>query len=181
MVPSSGYGVDPDLAPMLLDDSLAGGESYAGARNTSIVQPLEEPKNTVPIFALDADAVVGYRELPLRSGWNGGDMDGKRALSPILDRVRDQILEDLNELRFVSPNDGQRIVSNCSTAVGDCFPQIQQTDLEGLAGIDGSHGRNTLANEAGVTQERINQFAHPDCAAHYIVDELIGFGSNCPR
>src|SRR5438270_12590077 len=61
-------GVQPDAAAEVLDDLPAQGEPHARARvGAALVEALEEHEDAVGVLRVDAHAVVGDREQPLRA------------------------------------------------------------------------------------------------------------------
>src|SRR5687767_2352591 len=104
---------------MALDDFLANGQADAGAGKLAPrMQPLEQTKNPVKVLRIDADPVVLDRKQPLRSGiLDGADMDLRDGVAVILDRVADEVLKQLNQLRFIRQNAGEWIMRHPSATV----------------------------------------------------------------
>src|SRR5262245_62057825 len=56
---------EPDAAAVLLDDAPADREAHAAALvGIPAVQALEDAEDVIRVFAIDADAVIGYRDHP---------------------------------------------------------------------------------------------------------------------
>ena len=91
--------LDPDLSPIALDNLLADGKPNAIARILGAsVQPLEDDKNIVDVFGRYADAVVAYAEKPMRVALLGLHGNFGRLAAAELDRVPNQILQELRDL-----------------------------------------------------------------------------------
>src|ERR1044071_2564595 len=100
----------PDRSAMALDDLLADREADAGAGVfPHRVQPLEDHEDALEVLRLDADAVVGDGDLPRIALVLGADVDARYAGAAELERVADQVLEQLRELHVVHALGGQRI------------------------------------------------------------------------
>src|SRR5262249_20631605 len=102
-------GLDPDPSAMAVDHLLAYREADPG---TGVfipgMQPLEHHEDTLEVLLLDADTVVGDRKTPFAFQVLEADVDAHRlVLLPELDRVADQILEELRELRVVGTDLGK--------------------------------------------------------------------------
>ena len=72
------------------------------------VQALEDDKNFSAVLRRNADPVIAHAEQPLLARFLGLHGDHRRFFPAKLDRVSDQILEDLRHLRAVRPNRRQR-------------------------------------------------------------------------
>src|SRR6185503_2655446 len=98
-----GVAFDPDPPTMTLDDPLADGEADAAARVfVPAVQPLEYGEDPGGVFGLDPDSVVRDREDPVSLVTGRRYVDSRHgAGGDELDRVRDEVLEQLRELGLV--------------------------------------------------------------------------------
>src|SRR5262245_34379066 len=71
------------------------------------------------MFWVDANSIVANGELPLTVFLFGAHVD-LRMLPPLeLDGVSQEVLEHLKQLYIVAHHRGQRIVGQCSAALGD--------------------------------------------------------------
>src|SRR5215467_12579381 len=97
------------------------------------MQPLEYHEDALEVLPLDADAVVGDREAPLALLLLHADVDAQRLVRlPELDRVADQVLEELSELRVVRADLGQIVVGDLGVARLDGRAQIDERAVERL-------------------------------------------------
>src|SRR5512139_1313141 len=92
----AGPRLDPYPAAIELDDLLDQRQSHASvllliARR----EHLKQLENALVMPRLDAGAVVGDAELPGVAGVGAGDADASLGLVAMLDRVADQVLENL--------------------------------------------------------------------------------------
>ena len=102
--------LDPDAPAMALDDLLADGKADAGARVLAHgMQPLKQHEDALEVLRLDADAVVGHRDAPFARLLGGAHVDARQRRPAELERVADQVLEELRELHLVDVRGGQRI------------------------------------------------------------------------
>ena len=91
--PGRGF-VEPDTAPILLDDPLADRQAYS----TSVVllaavEALENREDLLGIVRLNANAIIRYREQVPAVALAGRNMDARRLAAAIFDGVADQVLE----------------------------------------------------------------------------------------
>ena len=99
----AGLGLDPDAAIMPFDDALADREAHSGTRQFAAVQALEDPENAIVVLRIDTDAVVSHADRPLVVPTSRALIcDPRRLVCLVLDRVPDQVLEDLRQLDLVS-------------------------------------------------------------------------------
>ena len=107
VLPAPSVEFDPDPAAVLLDDVAGDGQAQAGpaalaadARPVDLVEPLEDARLGRP---RDADAVVRDRHDDVRRHRSHGHRDGA-PVGAELDRVVEQVDEDLLEARLVAPD-----------------------------------------------------------------------------
>src|SRR5262245_37616776 len=87
--PGGDRGVQPDLAPVILDELPAHGQPDAGARVGLLpVQSLEDHEDTFGVLGCYPDSVVGHGEQPETiPGAPRGDVDVRRVVAVKLQRV----------------------------------------------------------------------------------------------
>lgn len=100
------------------------------------VQSLKNQEDFIDVLLLEADAVVSHAEYPLLWFIADRDVDSRRTLGAELDRVAQQILKDLRQLRQVGADLGQRIVRDFGAALPNRSAEIPQGGLEGFFGFD---------------------------------------------
>src|SRR5437660_11390764 len=101
-------GLDPDPAAVALHDLLADREADPGPGIIVLaVQPLEDDEDAVEVLRIDADAVVAHAEQPLAVAALGANLDLRTGRSAELERVGDQVQEQVLELARVRRNGGQ--------------------------------------------------------------------------
>src|SRR5262249_53284514 len=108
---AAGGGIDPDPAAVHLDDLLDDGQAYAGAAAelVAIVQALEQAEHALAIFLVDADAVVAHVERRRRAGLVAADLDRGPGLVVVLDRVGDEIAEQLGDAHAIAAQPRQPV------------------------------------------------------------------------
>src|SRR5690242_2237677 len=82
----------------MFDNALADGKPYSGARDLIAMQTPEKPEDPFRMWRINPDAVVLHGKDPLRLSLFGAEMNARRLLSPVLQRVADQVLEHLHQL-----------------------------------------------------------------------------------
>src|SRR5438309_1111642 len=98
-------GLHPNAAAITLDNTLANGEADTGSRVRVPMEPLENAEDLLSVLGLDADSVVPYREEPFAGPPLGIHTDpGRLFRTAVLDRVTDQVLEQLNQAGLVRAN-----------------------------------------------------------------------------
>ena len=142
---------DPDPAAVLLDDVAGDGQAETGPaalaadpRPVDLVEPLEDARLGRP---RDADAVVRDRHHDVRRHRSDGDRDGA-AVGAELDRVVEQVDEDLLEARLVAADGRHRLGDH--DGQGDPLPFGEQAQalrrvLGDLAQVERVHRRRAPA------------------------------------
>src|ERR1019366_4419432 len=88
----------------MLDNLLTDGQTNSVARIFGPrVQALEHGKNALRKLRRNADPVIAHAEQPLAAGFLGLHGNRRRLLAAEFDRVLNQILKDLCDLRERSP------------------------------------------------------------------------------
>src|SRR5437763_12165784 len=122
--PALGARLDPDAPAVAVDDLAGDGQADAGARvRVARVQALEHLEDALAVARVDADAVVGDREVPRVGLAARGDLHQRSRLAAELQRVGDQVLEQLRELHPVALDGGQDAVDDLALAVGALLAQ----------------------------------------------------------
>ena len=94
--------LQPDTAAVLLHHALTDRQSDAASRVLiSAVQAVEEPENLVRILLFNANPVIGDREQIPAFLLIGCNMDTRRLLTVVLNRVADQVLKKLRKPAFM--------------------------------------------------------------------------------
>src|SRR6185295_4331385 len=134
--PASEFGLHADPAAVPLHDLLADRQPDAVALILAPgVEALKDPEDALEVLRLDPDAVVLHREAPRLAFPHGGDVD-LRGLGPAeLDRIGDQVLEELKELRGIDGQRRERVVSHLGAALPDRDGQVVERPLQDPAGI----------------------------------------------
>src|SRR5207344_1466513 len=97
----------PDAASVPLRDLLADREADAGAWVlVAPVQPFEGREDPLRVLRIDADCVVLHREAPAFVGLLDADVHARGLLVAELQRVADEVLEELDELRRIGADLG---------------------------------------------------------------------------
>ena len=112
-----------------------------------------------PVLRRDADAVVAHREDPLLTGPLGRDVDARRAVAE-LQRVADQVLEELDELGRVGEHRGQVIMGHHRPLLLDGPAEIGHRLIKRRPGphlLEASR----LGGDAGIAEQAVDQGLHP--------------------
>src|SRR3954451_11311288 len=105
--PLPGRALRPDPSTVLLDDPLADGKPDAGARIVLLaVQAVEGLEDAFGLRGVHSDPIVRYGEDRGVALYLGADTDDGNVLGE-LERVADQVQEDLAELAGVTEDHGQ--------------------------------------------------------------------------
>ena len=101
--------LDPDPATISVDHALADSQADTRPWNVAAVQPLEHAEDRLMVLCIDTHAIIGHGEpplaiLPFRRNLNTG-----RRRAPLLDCIANKILEELNEMRWLTHDHGKRI------------------------------------------------------------------------
>src|SRR5687768_6758975 len=100
----------PDPATLRLYDAAADRQAQSGAGYAVIcVQTLEDDEHLLGVAGIEPSAVVGDVEAPHRALTRGGNPDLRSAaVVPVLDRVREQVLEQPRQARLADRHSRQR-------------------------------------------------------------------------
>src|SRR6266511_1196581 len=178
----AGLGLDPDAAPVALDDLLADGEANPGARVLGAgVQPLEDDEDPVQELRIDADPVVLHREQPLVAPRNRGHVDRGSLAGPAeLDRVPDEVLEGLRQATGVPGDARERAARDDGVALLDRGSEVQERLIERRAHVDRS-GRLVDPADARELQQAADERLHALRALDRVVDVLLRLRVHLPR
>src|SRR5262249_52747798 len=164
----------PDPAAVALDDLLADREADPGPGvAVPRVQALEDDEDPLRVPHLEADAVVSYRDDPLLAFAVRLDPDVRRILPAELDRVRDQVLEELADLVWVDLHareiagfdPGAALLDRDLHAVEDIPQDRREVRRE---------ERPAVRADAGESEEIEDQVVHPRRALGGVADALVG-------
>src|SRR5690242_16860233 len=99
--------VDPDAPAVPVDDLLADRQPDAGAGIfVAIVQALEHEEDALAVLRIEPDAVVRDAERPRAAVLARRDVHARGFGAAELERVGDQVLEELRELPLVAVDGG---------------------------------------------------------------------------
>src|SRR5579884_2418373 len=108
----AGFRFDPNPPAMALYDPLHQRQANAGAGILAAVEALEYSEYLLVIAGVDPHAVILERKLPVVFVLLRRDVDSRRHLAAVLDRIADQVLKHLTQLHEIGCHRGQRIVRN---------------------------------------------------------------------
>src|SRR5581483_10506183 len=118
---------------MAFYDFFTEGQANARARIlAAAMQPLKNNEDAVREFRIEADAVVAHRKGPLARLTLGGNVHPRRRLAPELDRIANQILEQLSLLGGVRRHRGQLFVGHQRPALLDRSLQVRDSRSQDL-------------------------------------------------
>src|SRR5438132_848988 len=113
----AGLRADPDAPAVALGDLLTDRKPDAGPGVLAHrMQALEQHEDALEVLRLDADAVVGDADVPLAGLLHRADMDVRPRRAAELERIADQVLEDLREPHHVAVHGGQRVQGDRGTS-----------------------------------------------------------------
>ena len=90
------------------------------------VQALEDQEDAILVLRVDADAVVAHGEQPMVSLPAGVHVDLRRRFAAELQRVADEVLEQLGQLRRVGPDGRQFAVRDFGSCLLDARVEVVQ-------------------------------------------------------
>src|ERR1700690_910087 len=122
-----GFRLDPDLSAAVLDDLFAYGQTDALSRVfRAEMQPLKDNKNMFCLFGHNPDTVIAHTEQPFRGSVLGPHRYHRWFFSAELDRVPNQILENLRQVRALPPDHRQGAVCDPRAALSNRGTESQQ-------------------------------------------------------
>ena len=96
-------GLHPDPAPMPLDDRSARRESHTRSGDLlSGMQAVEDVENPFVLGRGDPNAAVSHEDVPAAVDSLSGEVHCRRFFAAVFDRVPEQMLNELEQLRGVS-------------------------------------------------------------------------------
>ena len=140
------------------------------------MQALEDLEDLLRIFRRDSNAVVLHRKYPFRFPPLRRDVDARRILSPIFDRVAHQVLHQLHQANLVRVNGGYGVPGNHRAALLHRGLQVQEHLADDIDEIHCVAWPLRRGSGLGVSQQILEQHLHPPRAAHHIRDVLVGIG-----
>src|SRR5690348_1215814 len=127
-----GPSVDPDASTVPVDDLLADRKSDPGAGIfVAVVQALEHEEDALAVLRIEPDAVVGDREEPRAVVFAGAHVHARTLGAVELERIRDEVLEELRELALVAVHVGKRVVRDGGAASLLGAAQVRERLCEG--------------------------------------------------
>src|SRR5947207_11340852 len=170
----AGRRLYPDAAAVAVGDPPADRQADAGAGVLlAAVEPAEHLENALGVALLDADAVVAYDDVPLTRLVDALDANLRRdVVARELDRVGDQVLQQLADLGRVALHGAERAMGDRRPALEDRAFVRAQHAFEDRVGID-RHALDLDAADARVPQQVVDQELHPLRAVDGGVDELV--------
>jgi hypothetical protein len=101
------------------------------------MKPRKYAENRLMVLRVDPDAIVDHCKEPFSISSLSRDMNTRRRLSAVLNRITDQILEKLHETRIVAVDGGQTAAGPNGPALLDCPVEILLYLLKNRVEIDG--------------------------------------------
>src|ERR1700693_2120455 len=93
-------GVDPDSSSIAFNHAFTNGKPDAGALILLIaVKSFEYPKDVLLVLRIDPDPVVLHSKTPRGTLLDCRNVDARRLVSPVFERVADQVLKHLLQVR----------------------------------------------------------------------------------
>ena len=136
------------------------------------MQALKDQEDPVEIFWVDADAVVLDRDHPFTVAPLGPDADQGRRLPAVLERVADQILQQLAHAEGVGRHQGQGLTDDRRARFSDGLCHQSQRLVEDLVEIARLQ-RHLGSSDPGELEKILNHRLHAQCAARRDFDELV--------
>ena len=124
-------GFNPDSSAMLLKNPLT--DSQTDARSfilSPTMEALKDQKDTVEILGIDANPIVGNGKNPFPILEAGGDMDFGDTVAPVFDGVSDEVLKQLDQLRFDHDEGREGIVGDLRATILNGLAEIVQSFLK---------------------------------------------------
>ena len=139
------------------------------------VQALKHHKNPVKKSGLDAQPIVAYADAPAVRRPRGRHVDGRCAGAAELQRIADQVDQQLAHLPRVGQHRGQGVVGDGGAAV--LHPQAQLEQGVGQCGLQrhGLRGQG-LAVDAGQAEQVTDQGLGALAAVHHELQKLLRLG-----
>src|SRR5579862_3627382 len=153
--------LEPDSSAILLHNALADrqADTAAGVLFAG-VQAFEKPENLIRVARLDPDPVVGDRKNPPAVLARRGNLYTGVLLATVLERVAEQILEQLRQVHRVNRQDRQVAAGDFGAGLFDRGAEVLQNTGEDAGGIDGGAGAIGILGGARVGQQIAHQGLH---------------------
>ena len=139
----------PDASAVPFDDFFAEGKADAGARIFApAVQALEDDEDAFGVFRGNPNAVVAHDEMPAPVFFAGADVNDGRPFAAELDRIADEVLEQLRELDLIGQEGGQGIVRDLGVRLRDGDLEIEEGAAQHAIHVRGAKGRPLVSTRA---------------------------------
>ena len=164
-----------DAASVAFHDPLADGKANARALvGGAGVKTLKDDEDAVEVLGLDADAVVLHRDRPAAFVLLRIDAHDQRLRAAELQRVADQVLEQLHHRGAIARQHRQRRrpLDRCAR-IGDRLAEVGQGQVQRLVQAQRPH--LDVAPRTGITQQIDDQPPHSLRPFGDVAHELAGF------
>src|ERR1035437_8316909 len=115
----------PDSSTLALDNFLTKRKTDASTGNFASMQAFEHAEHPVGVLRIDTDSVVPHRKQPPFRVSLRRDMDSRRFLASVLDRIGNEVLEKLHQHNLFSYHSWQRTGSYRGATLGDGRLEVQ--------------------------------------------------------
>jgi len=128
----------PDSSALALDDLLTSARPMPVPEISFPWQAPEHAEHPAGVLRIDTDSVVPHRKQPPFAVSLRRDMDSRRFLASVLDRIGNQVLEKLCQHDLLGHHGWQRIRGHDGATLRNGRLQVQQRFGENSAAIDRS-------------------------------------------
>src|ERR1039457_6605426 len=126
----------PDPSTLALDNLLTKRQTDASTGAFSSMQAFEHSEHAAGVLRTDTNSVFPHRKQPRFRASLRRDMDSRRFLASVLDRIGNEVLEKLHQYNLIGRNGWQRIGGYDGATLRDGRLQVQQRFDENSAAID---------------------------------------------
>jgi hypothetical protein len=137
------------------------------------MQALEHLKNQLAIFFVDSDPVVLDTKQPIAVAFLGADVDVRQTIAVKLQRISDQVLKHLRQLRFVGGHRRKFVTHDFGVAFVDRDLEAVECAFHRDLGID-FYRHSALRAAARIGEQILDQLLHALGAVERKFDVFLG-------
>ena len=154
----------PDSSALTLDNFLTQSKSDASAGNFSSMQAFEHAEHPVGVLRIDTDSVVPHRKQPSFRVSLRRDVDSRRLLASVLNRIGNEVLEKLQQHNLFGHHGWQWIEGHRGATVRNGRLEVEQHRGENSAAIDGGEAVLFPPGNLPIRKQGLQQGLYPQGA-----------------
>ena len=168
--------LDPDSTAVVSDDPFADGKADARTGDLTAVETFEDSEDSFVVFGRDALTVITNREPPLASLALRGQTDFWPVETPVLQRIRNQVLEQLHELCLANRDLWKKVDGDFCISYLDGCAEILDDCLHRSCSVGNGFTALAVVSRTGEGKQVLNEVLHAASAVHREPQKFVSLG-----